>query len=132
MTQHIGESCVLFSGKLLPTTLYEDNTTCITQIKRGYIKSDRKKHISLKFVYTHDLEENDNITIQQICSRDNLTNLFTKPLPTTTFEKVVHNIRMYSFYFCKCIWNIYSFSFARIFFIGVFSSGVLTRHISYM
>ena len=75
----------LLVRKLLPTTLYEDSTTCITQIKGDYIKSDRTKHISPKFFYTHNLEENGDITIQQqICSNDNLTNLITKSLPIVT------------------------------------------------
>ena len=41
-------------------------------IKRGYIKKDRIKHISPKLFYRHDFEENGDITLHQICSRDNL------------------------------------------------------------
>ena len=84
MTQHIRESCGLYSSKLSPIKLYEDNTTCIAQIKGSYIKDDN----------THDLKENDDIIVQQICSKDNLADLFTKSLPTATFEKLVHNIGM--------------------------------------
>ena len=50
----------------LQLTLYVDNTACVTQIKGGYIRGDRTKHIPPKLFYTHDLEENDDITIQQI------------------------------------------------------------------
>ena len=82
------------SSKLSSTTLYEDNTTYITQIKGGYIKGDRIKHISLKLFYTHNFEENGDITMQQICLKDNLTDLFTKSLPTATFEIFLHNIGM--------------------------------------
>ena len=47
--------------------------TYVTQIKKKYyIKGDKTKDISSKLLYTHDLEENDNITIQQICLKDNL------------------------------------------------------------
>ena len=53
MIQHIGESSGLSSIKNNPTLLYEDNVACITQIKGGYIKGDRTKHISPKFFYTH-------------------------------------------------------------------------------
>ena len=91
MTQHIWESCGLSSSKLLPTILCEDNTICITQIKGSYIKNDRTKHISPKLFYTYDLEENGNIIVQQICSKDNLSDLFTKSLPTATFEKLVRS-----------------------------------------
>ena len=40
----------------------------------------------------HDLLKNGEINIQQTYSNDNLVNLFTKALPTTMFEKLVHNI----------------------------------------
>ena len=53
--QHIREKCGLSSIKDNPTILYEDNAACITQIRGGYIKGDRTKHISPKFFYTHEL-----------------------------------------------------------------------------
>ncbi|KAL4032173.1 hypothetical protein IC575_005238 [Cucumis melo] len=94
MTHHIRETCGLSFSKNLPTILFEDNTACITQIKGGYIKGDRIKHILPKLFYTHDLEENGDISVQQISSKDNLADLFTKALYTSTFEKLVHNIGM--------------------------------------
>ena len=57
--------------------LYE-GTRYITQIIGGYIKGDRIKHTSSKLFYTHDLEENVDIIIEKICSKDNLVDLFTK------------------------------------------------------
>ena len=39
---------------LNPTTLSKDNIAYIAQIKLGYIKGDKIKHISLKFFYTHE------------------------------------------------------------------------------
>jgi hypothetical protein len=49
MIQHIQEECGLESIRENPTVIYEDNITCIVQIKEGYIKGDRTKHISPKF-----------------------------------------------------------------------------------
>ncbi|KAF2305900.1 hypothetical protein GH714_008778 [Hevea brasiliensis] len=85
----------------MPTVLYEDNAACIAQLKGGYMKGDRTKHISPKsciaqlkggfmkgdrtkhispkFFFTHDLQKNGNINVQQIRSSDNLVDLFTKP-----------------------------------------------------
>ena len=94
MIQHIQESCGLPSIKDNPTTLFEDNATCIAQIKGGYIKRDRIKHISPKFFYTHELHNSGEIDVQQIRSSDNLTNLFTKSLPTSILKKLTHKIRM--------------------------------------
>lgn len=89
VTQHIQETCGLSSTKKTPTLVYEDNTACIEQLKQGYIKGDRTKHISPKLFYTHDLQQNGDIDVQQIRSTDNLVDLFTKALPTSSFEKLM-------------------------------------------
>ncbi|RVW88003.1 Retrovirus-related Pol polyprotein from transposon TNT 1-94 [Vitis vinifera] len=94
MIQHIRESCGLSSIKGGPTTLFEDNAACIAQITGGYIKGDRTKHISPKFFYTHELQKSGEIDVQQIHSSDNLADLFTKSLPTSTFKKLIHRIGM--------------------------------------
>jgi hypothetical protein len=85
MIQHIQEECGLESVRENPTVIYEDNTVCIAQIKEGYIKGDRTKHISPKFLSTHDLQKNDLINVCQIRSSDNLVDLFTKSLPKKYF-----------------------------------------------
>ena len=74
--------------------MFEDNTACIAQIKGGYINEDRTKHISPKFYYTHELHKSDEIDVQQIHSSDNLVDLFTKSLPTSTFKKLICKIGM--------------------------------------
>ena len=76
----------------VPTTLYEDNAACIAQLKGGFIKGDRTKHISPKLFYTHELQKNGDINVQQIRSSDNVSDLFTKSLPTATFKKMVHKL----------------------------------------
>ena len=52
------------------------------------------KHISPKFSYTHELKKSGEINVQQIRSNDNLTYLFTKSLPTSTFKKLIYNIEI--------------------------------------
>ena len=49
MIQHIQESYELPAIKYNLITLFEDNVACIAQIKGGYIKGNRTKHISPKF-----------------------------------------------------------------------------------
>ena len=94
MIHHIQESYGLSSVKDKPTILFEDNAACIAQIKGGYIKGDRTKHISPKFFYTHELQKNGEIDVQQIRSSDNLVDLFTKALPTSTFKKLIYKVGM--------------------------------------
>lgn len=94
---HIGESCGIYVGNEGPTILHEDNAACISQLKEGFIKGDRTKHISPKFFSTHDLQNNGDIIVQNIRSSDNLADLFTKALPTSTFKKLVYDIGMQRF-----------------------------------
>ena len=92
MTHHIHKVCNLFLENEAPTVIHEDNTACITQLKDGYIKEDRVKHISPKFFFTHDLQKDGIIIVQQIRSSENLADLFTKALPTSVFKKLAHGI----------------------------------------
>ena len=94
MTHHIQTTCGLPINEG-PTILYEDNAACIAQIKEGYIKSDRTKHIPPKFFsYTQELEKNKDIDIRYVQSSKNSADLFTKALPTTVFKKHIHDIGM--------------------------------------
>ena len=77
-----------------PTIIYEDNTACVAQMDTGYIKSNITKHIAPKLFYPHPLKQNGEIDILQIKSCDNLADLFTKSLPTSIFQKLVHGIGM--------------------------------------
>ena len=52
MIQHIRDSSGLSPISNTATSLYEDNTACIAQLKGGYIKGDRTKHI-LQSSFTH-------------------------------------------------------------------------------
>ncbi|KAI3735382.1 hypothetical protein L6452_14878 [Arctium lappa] len=92
--QHIRGSCGIILDKELPTVLYEDNAACIAQLKEGYIKGDRTKHIFPKFFFTHDLQKSGDISVQQVRSCENLADLFTKSLPNSTFERLVRDIGM--------------------------------------
>ena len=49
---------------------------------------------SQSFFYMHDLQKSGKIVVQQIHSIDNLADLFTKSLPTSTFKKLIHKIGM--------------------------------------
>ena len=46
------------------------------------------------FFYTHELQKNGEIDVQQIRSNDNLADLFTKALPSATFKKLVRQVGM--------------------------------------
>ena len=91
---HIQNTCGFSLSTGMLTPIFEDNAACIAQVRGGYIKGDRTKHISAKFFYTHELQQSRQIDVKQIRSTDNLADLFTKTLPTSTFEKLVYEIGM--------------------------------------
>ena len=89
MTQHVRADCGMVESKE-PTVMYEDNAVCIAQLKDGYIKGDRTKHILPKFFFTHELQKAGEVQVVQVRSSDNSADLFTKALPTCTFRKLMH------------------------------------------
>jgi len=64
-------------------------------LKEGYIKGDITKHILPKFFFTHGLQGNCDVKIQEVRSCENLTDLFTKSLSRRTFEQLVHKIGLH-------------------------------------
>ena len=64
-------------------------------MKEGFIKSDRTKHIFPKFFsFSQELDKDKEINIQYIRSSDNVADLFTKALPTTTLRNLTRDIEM--------------------------------------
>ncbi|KAL0741566.1 hypothetical protein Bca4012_083079 [Brassica carinata] len=94
MTQHVRVICGMTKDRDPPTVLYEDNASCIAQLKDGYIKGDRTKHILPKFFFTHELQKAGEVQVLQVRSSENSADLFTKSLPTSTFKKLIHQIGM--------------------------------------
>ncbi|GKA83284.1 hypothetical protein Tco_0804879 [Tanacetum coccineum] len=72
-----------------PTIIHEDNAACVAQMKEGYIKSDRTKHIPPRyFAYTQDLIKDNQIEMKYVQSSNNSADLFTKALPTLVFQEI--------------------------------------------
>ncbi|XP_048615708.1 uncharacterized protein LOC125588417 [Brassica napus] len=94
MTQHIRSDCGMSESKDPPAVMYEDNATCIAQLKDGYIKGDRTNHILPKFFFTHELQKAGEVQVVQVRSNDNSADMFTKSLLTCTFRKLTHQIGM--------------------------------------
>ena len=104
-------------------------------IERWVHKGDRVKHIWSKFFFTHDLQKDGIITVQQIRSSENLADLFTKTLPTSVFKKLAHGIglrRLKDIKWCCHQGSEYVctlFSLAMGFFpLGFSLARFLTRH----
>jgi hypothetical protein len=96
MRNHIIQSCGIDALET-PTIIFEDNSTCVTQMESGYIKINMIKHIIPKLFYSHELQKNGEIEILQTKSCDNLADLFTKYLPYFAFRKCIEGIGMRRF-----------------------------------
>ncbi|KAM1848657.1 hypothetical protein ACFX14_012762 [Malus domestica] len=92
MIHHIRNSCGLPSKTDTPTVIHEDNAACVAQMKEGFIKGDKTKHISPRFFSAHELQKAKVIEVRQIRSNENLADLFTKSLPKCIFQKLVQGI----------------------------------------
>ena len=90
---HVQNTCGL-NITPTPTIIYEDNSACVAQIQTGYVKTSLTKHISPKFFYMHELQKKEEIMVTLTKTNENLADLFTKSLPTSTFEKLVQGIGM--------------------------------------
>jgi hypothetical protein len=85
---YVQVSCGIESTRSL-TIIYEDNAACVDQMQSCYVKSNITKYITPKLFYPHELQVNDEISILQIKSRNNLVDFFTKSLPYATFLNVL-------------------------------------------
>jgi hypothetical protein len=90
---HIQMTCGLNTIQT-PTIIYEDNAACVAQVQTGYVKSGLTKHIHPKFFYAHELQKINEVKVLHTKSCENLADLFTKSLPTSSFKRCVCGIGM--------------------------------------
>ena len=69
------------------TTIWEDNSACIAQSKNP-VHHKRTRHILLKYHYLRDLTESGIVKLQYICTKDQVADLLTKPLPKKDFLRL--------------------------------------------
>ena len=75
-----------------PTVIGEDNRTCIAWSEGSVGGSDRAKHIDLRKHFVHEAVLANHIKLEAVKSSDNLADLFTKPLPKSSFESLRNRI----------------------------------------
>ena len=78
-----------------PIIIYEGNASCMSQIREGYIKSDRTKHIWLKFSTLMSYSRTRRLMPSRYTTLITLLSLFTIALPTLMLYKFAHNIGMH-------------------------------------
>jgi hypothetical protein len=82
----------LFSN---PIVMLEDNQSCIHLSKNpgDFAKS---KHIDTRYHFVREQVEKGTIILQKIDTKENLADMFTKPLDRTQFSLIASNIISYT------------------------------------
>jgi hypothetical protein len=75
-------------GQLPPSTIFEDNASCIAIATKDNHHKPRTKHISLKYHHFKDYVPSGALQIVKIASASNLADIFTKPLAQALHERL--------------------------------------------
>ena len=68
-----------------PMILYCDNTSSIN-ISKNHVMHAKTKHIAIKYHYVRELVEEQQVKMEYVNSKEQIANIFTKPLPKYVFE----------------------------------------------
>jgi hypothetical protein len=68
-----------------PTPIFCDNNSAI-QLSKNHVFHKKSKHIDTRFHFIRELVNNGDISLQFCGSRDQLADIFTKPLGNIVFE----------------------------------------------
>ncbi|GLJ33798.1 hypothetical protein SUGI_0679380 [Cryptomeria japonica] len=75
-------------GRLIPVSepvsIFCDNTSAIN-ISKNPVLHSRTKHFELKYHFLTEKVQNKEIALKHVSSKEQLADIFTKPLPKTTF-----------------------------------------------
>ena len=68
-----------------PIVIHCDNTSTIS-LSKNIVQHSKAKHIPIKFHYIREQETNKNIKLEYIPTKEQVANIFTKPLNREAFE----------------------------------------------
>ena len=68
-------------------TLYYDNLSAIN-ISKNPIQHSRTKHIDIRHHFFRDLVEEKIVTLEHVATKEQLADIFTKPLDVKQIEKL--------------------------------------------
>ena len=68
-----------------PMILYCDNTSAIN-ISKNIVMHAKTKHIAIKYHYVRELVEDKEVKMEYVNSKEQIANIFTKPLPKEAHE----------------------------------------------
>jgi hypothetical protein len=84
-----------------PTPIFYDNTSAIAQSK-NHVFHKKSKHIDTRFHFIRELVNNGNIVLQFYGCRDQIVDIFTKPLGKSVFDFQRQHLGIISVDICNC------------------------------
>ena len=83
-------------------TLYCDNLSAIN-IFKNLVQHSRIKHIDIRHHFIRDLVKHYIVTLEHMPTKNQLADLFTKPLDKERFKTLRMSIDMISVDYCLCV-----------------------------
>ena len=84
MKQTLQDLQVQFSE---PIPIFCDNTSAIS-ISKNPVMHSKIKDISIKYYFVREQVAENNIKLEYVCTKEQIANIFTKPLPHEAFEYI--------------------------------------------
>ena len=71
-----------------PTVIYEDNEGAL-QLANNTVHHDKTKHINIKHHFIRDTVASKQIHVLRVVTKDNVSDLLTKPVTNTVYEHLI-------------------------------------------
>jgi bifunctional DNase/RNase len=71
--------------------IYCDNTSAIS-ISKNLVMHSRTKHIPIKYHFLREQVAEKNIRVEYVGTKEQVADIFTKPLPKESFEYLRHRL----------------------------------------
>ena len=78
-----------------PITIYCDNTSAIN-LSKNLLMHSKTKHIPIKYHFLREQVAEKNIIVEYINTKEQIVDIFTKPLPQEAFEYIHQNMGIIS------------------------------------
>ena len=88
MKQTLQDLQVKFSE---PIPIFCDNTSAIN-ISKNPIMHSKAKHIPIKYHFVREQVAKNNIKLEYVCTKEQIVDIFTKPLPHEAFEYIFQKL----------------------------------------
>ena len=92
MKQTLGDMKIHFDQ---PVTINCDNTSAIS-LSKNLVMHSKSKHIPIKYHFLREQDNEQQLTLKYVNTKEQVANIFTKPSPKDTFEYIRQRLEVIS------------------------------------